>query len=144
MKSISCKKEDKKEEEVKVEPFDLKEEYYKESKFIDIDLDTLNTMTDNKESFVLYVYLPGCSSCAAFKEKLDEFHKDNKLVIYSGKIQEVINTELKDKIKYAPSFVVYKEGKIYGYLDSASDKDKPYYESAEEFKEWLTKYINLK
>ena len=135
---IACKKEEK------IEPIDLKDEYYAESKFEEVDLDGLKKLIDDKETFVVYVYLPGCSSCAAFKEVLDEFQKDNNLFIYSTQIEYAKQTEIGDKITYAPSFVVFKEGKIYGYLRSEKDEDLPYYETAAKFKEWLIKYVNLK
>ena len=92
----------------------------------------------------MYIYLPGCSSCAEFKVVLDEFQKDNKLTFYSTEIANAQKTELNDKIKFAPSFVIYKEGKLVAYLDAQSDKDKDYYKTVDNFKEWLTKYINLK
>ena len=51
----------------KVEPFDLKDEYYQESKMIDLEQKDLEKMIEDEESFVMYIYLPGCSSCAEFK-----------------------------------------------------------------------------
>ena len=130
--------------EKKVKPFDLPDKYYEESKVEELDLDGLNKLIDDKESFGLYVFLPGCSACSDFKKVLDEFQKDNKLTFYSTEIANAHKTELKEKFKYAPSFVIYKEGKIVAYLDYASDKDKKYYKNVDNFKEWLTKYINLK
>ncbi len=128
----------------KNEPFDLPDKFYEESKVEEIDLDGLNKLIDDKETFIMYIYLPGCSSCAEFKVVLDEFQKDNKLTFYSTEIANAQKTELNDKIKFAPSFVIYKEGKLVAYLDAQSDKDKDYYKSVDKFKEWLTKYINLK
>ena len=139
---VACKKEEPK-PEPKIEPFELKEEFYKESKITDINLEELNKLIDDKESFIAYVYLPGCSSCAAFKEVLEEFQKENILSFYSVQIKYAKETVIGEKVKYAPSFVVFKEGKLVGYLDAESDKDKPYYENTSSFKEWLTQYIVL-
>ena len=125
-------------------PFDLKDEYYKESKINELDLEGLKKLIDEKESFGVFVYLPGCTSCAAFSEVLDEFQKENTLTFYKTEIKYAKETAIKDKIKYAPSFVIFKEGKIVAYLDAESDKDLPYYKTVKDFKEWLTKYINLK
>jgi len=137
---IACKKD----EEVKIEPFDLKEEYYKESKLTNVDLESLNKLIEEKESFGIFVYLPGCTSCAAFSKVLEDFQKQNTVSFYMTQIKDAKETEIGEKIKYAPSFVVFKEGKVVAYLDAESDKDKKVYESIEEFKSWLTKYINLK
>jgi hypothetical protein len=139
---IACKKEEIKEE--KIDPFELKEEYYKESKMDDLDLDSLNKLIEDKESFGVFVYLPGCTSCAAFSEVLTDFQKDNTISFYKTQIKYAKETEIGKKIEYAPSFVVFKEGKVVAYLDAASDEDKPYYDTVENFKEWLTKYIILK
>jgi len=129
----------------KVEPFDLKDEYYEESIITDLEYEDFEKLLSDKESFVAFIYLPGCSSCAEFRETLDEFQKDNKLTIYSLQIKYAQqNDTLKEKIKYAPSFVVYKDGELVSYLDSESNDDMKYYQSADEFKNWLTKYINLK
>jgi len=140
---IACKKEEKK-EEVKIEPFDLKEEYYKESKMDELDLEGLEKLIEDKESFGVFVYLPGCTSCAAFSEVLNDFQKQNTITFYKTQIKYAKETDIGNKIKYAPSFVIFKEGKIVGYLDAESDEDLPFYETVEKFKEWLTKYINLK
>lgn len=141
---VACGKKEETKEEIKVEPFDLKEEYYKESKMTDLELDDLKKLIDEKESFGLFVYLPGCTSCAAFSVVLDDFQKDNTITFYKSQIKFAKETEIGEKIKYAPSFVIFKEGKVYGYLDAESNTDLPYYETKENFKEWLTKYINLK
>ena len=138
---MACKKEEVKEE---IKPFDLKEEYYQKSAIKEIDLDGLNKLIDDKESFVVSVYLPGCSSCAEFRVVLDEFLKENQLTLYTTQIEYAKQTEIGQKIKYAPSCVVFKEGKVVAYLDAASDDDEEYYETSANFKEWLTKYINLK
>ena len=138
---VACKKEGK---EIIIEPFDLKDEYYQESKIIDLEQKDLEKMIEDDESFVMYIYLPGCSSCAEFKEVLQEFQKDNKLVIYSTQIKIAHAIGLKEKIPYAPSFAVYKEGKLIAYLDAMSDDDLQYYMTSDDFKTWLTEYINLK
>ena len=141
---VACKKEEPTPEPEKIEPFTLKEEFYKESKITDINLEELKKLIDDKESFIAYVYLPGCSSCAAFKTVLDAFQEEYTLSFYSVQIKYAKETVIGEKIKYAPSFVVFKEGKLVGYLDAESDKDKDSYESVDNFKKWLTQYINLK
>lgn len=141
---VACKKEEPKPEPEKIEPFELKDEFYEESKITDINLEELNKLIEDKESFIMYVYLPGCSSCAAFKEVLTEYQQENIISFYSTQIKFAKETVIGEKIKYAPSFVVFKEGKLVGYLDAESDEDKPYYESASAFGQWLGRYIAFK
>ena len=128
----------------KVEPFDLKDEYYEESKLEEIDKDKLEELIDDKESFGVFVYLPGCSSCAEFKVVLGDFQEKETITFYMIQIKDIHAMGLDKKIKYAPSFLIYKDGELVSYLDAESDKDLKYYQSVDGFKEWLTKYINLK
>ena len=110
----------------------------------ELDLEGLEKLIEDKESFGVFVYLPGCTSCAAFSDVLNDFQKQNTITFYKTQIKYAKETDIGNKIKYAPSFVIFKEGKIVGYLDAESDEDLPFYETVENFKEWLTKYINLK
>ena len=50
---------------------------------------------------------------------------------------------LADSIKYLPSAAIYRQGELIKYLDAESDEDIPFYQSAENFRNWLSKYINL-
>ena len=127
----------------KIKPIDIDSEYYENNELIEIDKEELEQLEKDKKSFVVFVYLPGCTSCAAFSEVLEEFQSKNNITIYKIQIKDAKETSIGKKVKYAPSFIVYKEGKIVAYLDATKDKDKPYYESNEKFTEWFIKYVNL-
>ena len=146
--SVACSKK-----EEKIEPFKLDEMVVFDEK-IDEDTEELVTTTiekeelqkliDDKKSFGVYVFLPGCSSCAAFREVLKEYQKNHEINFYSTQIKSAKETVIGEKIKYAPSFVIFKEGEIVAYLDAESDDDLPYYKTADKFNEWLTKYVIMK
>lgn len=126
-------------------PFEVEEELYKKGQlYSDIDSSTLTQMEDDKKSFVLFVYSPGCTACAAFREVLTEFVSKNKLSIYVMPTPEMKKTNIYNYVTYAPTIVIFKDGEIVSYLDAVSDEDMKYYESSDNFKEWLTKYIVLK
>ena len=97
----------------------------------------------NEDNFGIFVYLPGCSSCAEFKTVLEDFLTDNNININYISILDSDGTAVEKKVKYAPSFMVYKDGKVVAYLDSNSDEDTPYFKDANNFKNWLENYVFL-
>ena len=128
----------------KAKPIDIEEKYYNTNELIDINKKELEKLEKDKESFVLFIYLPGCTSCAAFSEVLKEFQEKNNITIYKTEIKYAKDTSIGKKVKYAPSFVVYKEGKYISYLDPTKDQDLPYYEDVYKFTKWFKKYVNIK
>lgn len=130
-------------------PFNLEEKYYtQENKgLIEItDLTTFEALEEKKESFAIYIYLPGCLTCASFKPILDEFLNQNNLQIYSISYLTIKNKEntLKENIKYTPSVALFYKGKIETYLDATSNEHIEYYKSLDGFTSWFTTYIELK
>ena len=123
------------------EKFKLEDKYYNNPEFTEIDSKELKEMEDNSESLLVMVYTEGCSSCMAFEKVLTEFTKEYNIEIFRINIKDIKNTNISDKIKYTPSLVIYKEGKVYKYLDADSDKDTRYYKDTTNLKEWLDKYI---
>ena len=126
------------------EKIKLEDKYYNNSSFETIDGKELNKLEKNKESFLVMVYTTGCFSCMDFEKVLTEFTEEYKLNIPKINIKDINKTKLNDKIKYTPSLVIYKEGKVYKYLNADSDKDAKYYKNTKNLKEWLDKYIELK
>ncbi len=127
----------------KQEKFYLEDKYYENNEIIDATHEQINELFDNKESFVALVYLPGCSSCVEFRKVIDQFREKNNIVFYNVSIAEEKQTELSNKIKYAPSAAIIKEGKIIDYLDTTKDEHIQYYETKEGFTSWIEQYIYL-
>ena len=125
------------------EKFYLEDSYYGDNKLIEINNDDLKKLEEDNKDFVLFVYLPGCSSCAEFKTVLEDFLTENNININYISILDTDGTSVENKVKFAPSFMVYKDGKVVDLLDSNSDEDLSYFKSAESFKNWLEKYIYL-
>ncbi len=63
-------------------------------------------------------------------------------MVYSISILDVDGTEA-EELEYAPSFILYKNGKVVDMLDPASDEDTAYFKSSDKLKEWLEEYIYL-
>lgn len=126
----------------KQEKFYLEDEHYGNGVITDIDKKELKLLEKEKKSFAVFVYLPGCSSCAEFKKVLNEFVEEKNIEVYSISITDVEGTGV-EKVEYAPSLVLYNEGKVVDLLDSASDEDLPYFKEVTSLTEWLEEYIYL-
>ena len=64
--------------------------------------------------------------------------------IYSIPYDELSLVKSFSKIKYAPSVVIVRDGRVFKYLDANSDEDLNKYQDVEEFENWVKKYINIK
>lgn len=127
----------------KNKPFALEEKYY-QNKIEEIQTDTLNTLLENKESFVLQVYQPMCITSSNLEKVIQNFEENNSLYIYKITFSSLKNTPLEKVISYYPSFVVIKNGKVVDYLKADKTEDIIYYEEEEAFENWLSRYIIIK
>ena len=127
----------------KVEKFYLDDEFYSQGVITEMDVSKLEEFEKDERNFVVFVYLPGCTSCAAFRTVLDEFILDNKIEIYSMSILDAKGTSIDDNVEFAPALVLYNKGEVVDFLDSTSDDDKPALTSVNGLKKWLEEYIYL-
>ena len=125
------------------EKFSLNKEYYNNPIFEEIDSTTLKELEKDKQSFLVMVYTAGCISCMDFEKVLTEFTTETNLQIFRFNITDIDGTKLAGKIKYTPTLAIYKEGKVYSYLNAESNDDTKYYKSNTDLKTWLEKYILL-
>ena len=82
--------------------------------YLAIDFDELDSMKDNKESFVLYFHRESCGHCQDFDPIINSVIKKRNLIVYSLDLDYVrmpSNHELR-VLEGTPSLVVYKEGEI--------------------------------
>lgn len=124
--------------------FNLEEEHYNNNDRLDINSKEYKDLINDKKSFTLFVYTPGCISCIETEKVLREFQDENNIFIYTIEASQMKETKLSKHIKYTPSVILINKGKVISYLDASSDEDKPYYETLDGFKEWFSKYIILK
>ena len=73
----------------------------------------------------------------------DNVFKKYKLDVYSLTYDEMKKTFISDTVKFAPSVVIIKNGKIITYLDAESDADYEIYQDETKFDNWLNNYIYL-
>ena len=121
------------------EVFYLSEKYYNNGDYISISSEEIS---DN-ESYLLYTYNNFCSlpvQCEnIFKEVMEKYKIDALLISFD----DFKKTKFYNKVKYAPSVIIVKNGEIVAYLDANSDKDLEKYQNTDKFEEWLKKYVYL-
>ena len=91
-------------------PFYLNDQYYNEGKLIELtSIDEFKTLENNKESFGIYVFLPGCMTCASFKPILEEYINNNSVIpcelyiFYDEKLENLIKRNINLLITYSES-----------------------------------------
>ena len=124
--------------------FYLEDKYYGNGNYEEIEASELDALIDDRESFVLFVYQPGCVNSANFEKVLDEFIDDEDILIKRIAFSDIKDTSIGDDIKYYPSFAIFNKGTMVDYLDAESSEDLNYYNSLSDFKDWFTSYVNLK
>ena len=109
------------------------------------NLEELNELENSRATFPLFVFLSGCPTCAEFLPYVKEFATNNNIKMYCIDMNDIWGKEssVTDRVKYAPSMFIYKNGVVVKYLDSGSDDDYPYYKSTEKLTEWFNTYINI-
>ncbi len=123
--------------------FYLEDKYYGTSVFIEIEAKELTALIENKESFAVFIHQPFCSTSYEFNKVLVEFAEENKISFYKISFDEMKKTELYDKVKYYPSFAIYKDGKLIDFLDAESDEDLNRYKETEAFESWFNEYVEM-
>lgn len=127
-------------------PFTLNEKYYNKSEIIELsNIDEFIKLEKEKDSFGIYIYLPGCLTCSKFKPILDDFSETYNITLYTIsylKIKNTSNTLIKN-IETAPSVALFSNGQLVTYLDANKDEHIEYYENIEGFTSWFKTYVEI-
>lgn len=127
-------------------PFTLNEKYYNKSEIIELsNIDEFIKLEKEKDSFGIYIYLPGCLTCSKFKPILDDFSETYNITLYTIsylKIKNTSNTLIKN-IEAAPSVALFSNGQLVTYLDANKDEHIEYYENIEGFTSWFKTYVKI-
>ena len=124
-----------------IEKFSLDKKYYNTGEFIKVKSDDLSEL-DN-ENYILYTYNNYCAFSIPCEDVFKEFMNKYKIDFLSISFDEFKNTGFYKKIKYAPSIIIVKEGRIVTYLDPNSDDDFDKYQDATKLEEWIKEYVEL-
>jgi hypothetical protein len=98
----------------------------------------------SKKSFVIYVSLPICNGDAAkFKEYVLDFQRKNHVSFYYLTSDYIKDTSLYQTVKYYPSVITYRDGKIVNFLRYDSDEDLEFYKSYDGFERWFNANVKI-
>lgn len=128
---------------LKYEKFYINDKYYNNGEFIKITSNDLNNLINSKDSFLLYTYNDYCSLEIPCDDIFRSVMAKYKIDMYSIRYEEFEKTEYINKVKYAPSVIIVKNGKIITYLDANKKEDLDRYQDTSSFESWLNKYIYL-
>ena len=106
----------------------------------------LQELENNKETFLLFVYLPSCSSCSKFLPIVEEFAQNNDdVTIYSVSLSDIYkeSNSVSDRLSYTPSLFIYVDGEVVSYLDPNSQDDLPAYQTLEGLSSWIANYLDV-
>ena len=117
--------------------FYLEDKYYGSSNFITVSSSDI----PKKENFILYTYNNYCNFAIPCDTIFTSFMEKNNIAFVSIPYAEFKNTTYNKSVKYAPSIIIIKKGKVVAYLDADSDEDVTKYQDVDEFTSWLEKYI---
>lgn len=126
------------------EKFYLEDVYYSEGGLKDTTIKEVNNLVKNKKSFILFTYNDFCTFSVPCDSVFEEVSNKLNITILQIPYREFKETVLNKKIKYGPSVIIIKEGKVVKYLDAEKDKDKILYQDVSKFNTWLSKYIYTK
>lgn len=102
----------------------------------------LNNTINTKKTFALYVYLPGCSTCAVYTPLVKQFKDENSIDMYGVSLDDIWKDSnvITDYIKVSPALFIFKDGDILEYLDYNKIQEL---KSADDIKNWFEAYIDL-
>ena len=107
-------------------------------------IDELNEKIESGDTFILYVYLPGCVSCAGFKPIINEYNDSDQVTIYQMSYSLLKDNDniVTSHTKYTPSVFIFKDKEMLAYLDPSSDKDLQFYKTTENFSGWVAAFLD--
>ena len=121
--------------------FFLNENYYKKTEFTEIEKEEYEKLIKDKESFGMFIYQPLCTTSYNFNKVVTKFMNMYNVSFYKMSFVNMKETNLKDKIKYYPSFAIFKDGELVDYLDANNEEDTNKYKSVDYFATWFTSYV---
>ena len=106
-----------------------------------ISLEDTNYILNSNDTYALFVYLPGCTSCAGFKPVVEEFAASKQIPVYQISLETVKDIEDFRVIRFTPSMVLFKDGRMLAWLDANNNEDTKYYQNVENLSTWISEYL---
>lgn len=121
--------------------FTLSSEYTSKSGFQDATVEEIQGSIDAKKSFAVFVYQPECRSSEDLEKIVKSFSEEKEVIFLRIAYSELKESGLIPELKYYPSVVLYRDGKVVDFLKANDDSYTSAYTTSEGFREWWGKYI---
>lgn len=128
----------------KVEKFYIEDEYYSSEGLTQVTKDDVEKLLEENKSFILFADTNFCTLGVPCRDIFKEASETKELKILQFSFTELKETRLYDKVKYGPTVIIIKEGKVVDYLDPNSEEHSVLYQDTDKFYDWLTKYILIR
>ena len=125
----------------KSEKVQLSSKYYNEGKYIEITKEELSELDD--ETYGLFIYNNYCNFQIPCEQIFEVTMKKHNIDFLSMPFEDFRETKYYKTVKYAPSLIIIKNGKILDYLKADSDADADIYQNSDKFEDWLSTRIYL-
>ena len=108
-----------------------------------VTAEEISRKAEDKETFAVYISLPGCGSCAAFLPVISEYAEAGLVDVYGISLTELKETEtlLSGQVEYTPSVAIIENGEVKAVLKADSDADLPHYQSVRSLSEWFNEHL---
>lgn len=124
-------------------PFRLDEQYYSSAALDSISASELQQLVDEKKSFAVFVSQPSCRASADFEKVLQSFIFETPMRFYEIAFSDLKELSFASEVRFYPSFLIFKQGKLVDFLEADNDDDASAYTSLDGFKAWLSKQVIL-
>lgn len=111
----------------------------------EINIEELENKIKNKETFALYISLPGCSTCAKFNPIISRYNEYKLIDIFKANYSDVNAADevISQIVKYTPTVLIIKDGNLLDALLPDSDDDLPHYKSVRSLSEWFNENLGI-
>ncbi len=123
--------------------FALDAEYYGDPEIIKIDNTELERLVLERKTFAVFVDQPGCRAAEDLRTHLEGFSETQRVRFYQIDFAKLKESGLAVDVKFYPSFLIFRKGKLITFLRADEDADAAAYTTVEGFKEWFTHYVSL-
>lgn len=121
--------------------FRLSENYYGEGGLTEITVDEMQKLIDEKKSFAVFVYQPGCITSEDVEKNLASFSEKEQVILEKIKFSDVKKSGLIKGLRYYPSVALFHDGELVTFLRTDRNDDMPAYDSEEGFAKWWHRYV---
>ena len=119
----------------------LSKEYYGGHDFITIEGEDIDKLSN--KTYLLYIHYDYCIFTVPTDTVIQKVMDKYNVSVLKLHFDKFAKTYLHDEVKYAPSVLIIKNGKILDYLDAESDEDLPIYQDSNKMAEWISEYVSL-